>query len=80
MAFTTAQLASLEKAIAQGARRVRYQTEDGERQVDYQSLDQMLRVRRIMRKALGLSTGRGRSSYASFNKGLGDPPTGSGLV
>lgn len=52
MAFTQAQLDAIEEAIASGATSVSYEGKT----VSYQSLDQMLRIRAIIRSALGLST------------------------
>ena len=49
MAFTATQLATLEKAIAQGATRVQYRDET----VEYRSLDDMIKLRNLMRRELG---------------------------
>jgi len=50
MAWTSEQLIALETAIAQGIRTVRY----GDKEVTYQTLDQMRALRREMRTELGL--------------------------
>jgi hypothetical protein len=50
MAFTLVQLAVLEEAIAAGTTSVSYEGKS----VTYRSLDEMLKVRRLMRLALGL--------------------------
>jgi hypothetical protein len=49
VAFTQAQLDAIEEAIASGATSVSYEGKT----VSYQSLDQMLRIRAIIRSALG---------------------------
>lgn len=51
MAFTLSDLDSLEEALISGAQRVSYEGKT----VDYRSIDDMLRLRTIMRAALGLS-------------------------
>lgn len=63
--FTYKQLEALEKAIADGAKRVEY---DG-KIIVYQSLDDMLRARDIIRKELGLA-GNTTRLKAKFSKGL----------
>lgn len=65
MAFTLSQLQALEEAIAQGALSVRY----GDKQVTYQSTAEMLKVRDMIRRELGLvESGAGRV-YPGFSKG-----------
>ena len=67
MAYTSAQLAALEEAIAQGALVVQY----ADKRVEYRSLDDMQRIRRQMRLDLGLDTpGSGHRRYARHDKGL----------
>lgn len=48
MAWTQSDLDAIEKAIATGARRVRYQTHE----VEYQSIGDMLKVRQIIKDEL----------------------------
>lgn len=48
MAWTQSDLEQIEKAIATGARRVRYQTHE----VEYQSLGDMIRVRNMIKSEL----------------------------
>lgn len=48
MAWTQADLDTIEAAIATGARRVRYQTHE----VEYQSLGDMLKVRALIKEDL----------------------------
>lgn len=62
-AWTQTQLDVLERAIATGQRSVSY---DG-LAVTYGSIDDMLRVRAEMRRALGLSSVNGRT-YAIFDR------------
>jgi len=52
MPYTQAQLDALEEAILSGASSVSYEGKS----VTYRSIDEMLRLRTIMRKALGLLT------------------------
>lgn len=65
MAWTQTDLQTLEAAIASGARIVRY----GDKEVTYQTLDQMRALRREMQAELGLSSG-GRKYFARHSKGL----------
>ena len=64
MAFTQAQLTSIEDAIAIGATRV---THDG-KTVEYRSINEMLRVRDMMRADLGATRGP-RSTLVAFRRG-----------
>ena len=65
MAWTTDQLTALETAIAAGSKEVRY----GDKHVIYNSLDEMMRLRRTMRIELGLETGH-KKYFSKFSKGL----------
>lgn len=58
--FTQDQLTALEGAIAEGALRVKY----SDKEVEYRSLEEMLKIRDMMRNALGLN------STCSSSKGL----------
>lgn len=69
MAYTEQQLADLDAAIAQGALTVKY----ADKQVTYRSLDEMLRLRDLMRGELGLIATGGGIVYSSFSKGLCKP-------
>lgn len=64
MAFTQAQLANLETAIATGVREVTY---DGQKTV-YGSLPEMLQLRDAMRRSLGVADSGRR--FAAFDKGV----------
>lgn len=66
MAYTQQQLDALEAAIADGALTVKY----GDKQTTYRSLDEMIRIRDMMRGDLGLSSGDGGIVYPTFGKGL----------
>lgn len=52
MAWTQAQHDSLERAIAEGARRVQYE----DRTVEYRSQSEMLALLQAMKRALGLTS------------------------
>lgn len=65
-AWTTDDITSLEKAIAQGALRVKY----SDKEVEYRSLNEMIRLLDLMRKETGVSTGNKGRKLAVFNKGL----------
>lgn len=65
MAWTESDLAEIEKAIKSGAKRVRYQ----DKEVEYQSLAEMIQVRDLIRVELG-QVPRTRRVLANFNKGL----------
>lgn len=67
MAYTLEQLTALETAIAEGALKIEY----GDKKVEYRSLNEMIKIRDIIRKDLGtLKTPR--RTYAEFSKGLND--------
>ena len=69
MAYTLSQLATIEEAIASGTLRVEI---DG-RVVVYQSLDQLLKLRDLMKAELGVatpSTARGRVWSPTISSGL----------
>jgi hypothetical protein len=65
MAFTTDQYNQLVAAIAQGAMIVKY----ADKEVQYRSLNEMIRLKRDMEIDLGLAT-RSTRKYALFTKGL----------
>ena len=66
MAFSQTQLDALEEAIATGSTRVKY----ADKEVEYRSLSEMLRLRDIIRRSLGLvDAGAGRV-YPETSKGL----------
>ena len=65
MAFTQVQLDALEDAIAQGVLTIKYQ----DKIITYRSLDEMLKLRDTMRRALGLGSTSGQRIYLSHKKG-----------
>lgn len=64
--FTQQQLQKLEAAIAKGVTTVRY----SDKTVEYRSLNEMIRIRDLMRKELGLIEKAGVRKKAQFSKGL----------
>jgi len=67
MAFTTDQYNALTEAIAQGALMVKY----ADKEVTYRSMDDMIRIKTLMEKDLGLIKTAGPvSKVASFTKGI----------
>ena len=62
MAWSSEDLVELEKAIASGARRVKYQ----DREVEYMSLSEMLKARDLIRKELGITSGRNTRIKSEF--------------
>lgn len=65
MAFTQAQLDALEEAISAGATSVSYEGKT----VSYRTLDDMLRLRTIIRKALGLSPASATTLLVKHSRG-----------
>lgn len=65
MAWTQDDLDKLEKAIALGVRRVEY----SDKKVEYNSIDDMLKARDLIRNDLGLVDGRFGRILSSHNKG-----------
>jgi hypothetical protein len=67
MPFTSTQLQKLEEAISLGAKKVKYD----DKEVEYSSLSEMLKVRDLMRRELGLvDSGNVQRVYPKFSKGL----------
>lgn len=65
MAWTRKQLEALERAIADGTQRVEY----NDKVIVYKSLDEMMRIRDMMRRELG-SVEKTTRLKSSFSKGL----------
>jgi hypothetical protein len=65
MAFTLLQLEALEKAIAEGVTRVKYENKE----VEYRSLEEMMQLLSIMQAQLGLKP-KSQRILAKFSKGL----------
>jgi hypothetical protein len=66
MAWTTTDLEKLERAMATGARRVKF----GDVEQEFRSLTEMRSLRDEMRKELGLVSSGSRRVYPEFDKGL----------
>lgn len=64
MAFTQEQVDALEKAIAEGATRVKY----ADKEVEYRSLSDMIQLLNLMKQELGALPAGGRK-FAYFSKG-----------
>jgi hypothetical protein len=69
MAFSQAQLDAIEEGIASGTTRVSY---DG-KSVEYRSLDEMLRIRGIIRRALGLDPAGSNTVLVAHDRGYESP-------
>lgn len=66
MAYTIEQYNALQAAIAEGALSVRY----ADKSVTYRSLDEMMRILKLMASELGLNVcNDGGRRYSSFSKG-----------
>lgn len=65
-AFTEKQLADLEVAISQGVLKVKYT----DKEVTYRSIDEMMRLRYVMRRALGLISSASTRIYYEHDKDL----------
>lgn len=66
MAWTQEQLQALEEAIAQGALTIEY----GGKRITYRSLDEMMRLRELIKKTLGTGTAGATTIKTTFSKGL----------
>lgn len=64
--FTEENLAALEQAIATGSREVWY----GDKRVAYRSLDEMLRIRDLMRESVGKKDANQSRIFTKFSKGF----------
>jgi len=75
---TMQQYNELRAAIYSGAQSVSYTHPGGAKNVSYRSIDEMLRILRLLAAELGLSSKTPRQSYAQFSKGT--RPAGSSAV
>lgn len=67
MAYTQSQLDELERALAQGARVVKYE----DKETTYRTLEEMRSLRREMRRELGIDPSDGRIFHnIETNRGL----------
>lgn len=71
MAYSSAQLQTLEDAIAQGVLEVKY----ADKTVTYRSLNEMFRIRDLMKADLG--TTKVTRKKAEFNRGFYPPTPGA---
>jgi hypothetical protein len=71
MAFTTQDLANLDNAISSGAKRVKYR----DREVEYNSLTDMLALRAVMQNELAQNTGIIRQLRVATDKGFSGSPS-----
>lgn len=65
-AWSQEDLAILEKAIVQGTLRVQY----ADKLIEYRSLNDMMRIRDVVRKELGLVNPNSGRRFAQHSKGL----------
>lgn len=72
MAFTQVQLDAIEEAIASGATRITYEGKS----VEYGSLDTLLRVRSIIRRALGLDPAASATILVAHDRGYSGSENG----
>jgi len=63
--FTQEQLDALTEAISQGAKKVKY----ADKEVEYHSIEEMLKLRDLMKRELGQVQGSGRT-LVEWSKGL----------
>jgi len=66
MAYTADDLVAIEKAIANGSSRVRY----ADREVQYRSLDELIRIRNMIRGEADPEIGKTLRRYGVFSSGL----------
>lgn len=66
MSFSQVQLDAIEAGIAAGATTVSYEGKS----VSYRSLDEMLRIRGIIRRALGLDAAASQTVLVSHDRGF----------
>lgn len=63
--FTQADLDAIEKAMASGAKRVKY----SDKEVEYNSFADMSKARDLIRKELGITDGRFGRIFSEHSKG-----------
>jgi len=68
MAWTATDLDEIEKAIKTGTLRVKY----SDREVQYRSLDEMLKIRDLIAKEVAEAGSKPLRKLAQYSKGLGD--------
>lgn len=70
MAWTQEQLDALEEAMASGTLTVKYSSPGGNKEVTYRSLDEMMKVRDLMRASLGITDGRNTRILSEHDRGF----------
>lgn len=65
MAWTQTDLDNIERAMAQGTRKVVIEGKE----VEYRSLDEMIQVRNLIKTSLG-TTSTSKRRYATFSRGF----------
>lgn len=75
MAFTQTQYDELAAAIAAGALKVKYSGAGQSKEVEYRSLDDMMRILNLMGRDLGIISSTSGRKYASFRKGYYASPS-----
>lgn len=68
MAYSQADLDRLDKAIATGARRVRLGSGDSAEETEFRSLDDMLKIRKIIADTLAPLAARSVTTYAQHSR------------
>ncbi len=70
MAWSSDDLVEIEKAIASGVTTVTYNSGGGNKTVTYRSLEEMMKIRDMMRKDLGLIDRTNLRVYPKYSKGF----------
>jgi len=65
VAWTQSDLDAIERALAQGTKRVEYQ----DKEVEYHSLTELMKLRATIRAELGVNSGKSQNVLAAFSKG-----------
>lgn len=68
MAYTQADLDNLDKAIATGAKRVRFGTGENAHETEFRDLDQMLAIRSLIAAEVSPSPSRGRVTFVEHTR------------
>lgn len=66
MAFSKVQLDAIEEAIAAGSTSISYEGKS----ITYRSLDEMMRIRGIIRRALGIDSAKSATVLAAHDRGI----------
>ena len=68
MAWTQSDLDAIEAALVNGTTKVKYETKE----VTYRSIDELIRVRDLIKKDLGATNASSGRVYSSHSKGLNE--------